>query len=368
MIRAVPYRLIMVIPLALAGCTGMKTISTDNRLFVGHEVTFTDHHAPKKKLTTAIRGVLKPEPNKTFLWMRPSLAFNNTLSEKKKKKKFWVNKIATPVLLSQINPEQVSVAIQNRIFHNGYFQNSVRYDTLFVGHKKAKYSYTITLHSPYRYESVTFPKVEDDLSEKINNIRHLSLLKKGEIYTLDAVKNERIRIDRELKEQGYIYFNPDFITVRADSISGNHQINAAITVKPDTPPESRRAYTIRNIYLHDDHTLDQKPADTIAYGQYFLISQHKSLRFSTLQRGLFLKPGERFARSDYMHTIRYMNELPIVRHTNIKFAPYANTDSLDVILYVSQRKRFAYTAEFNAIFRSTNYFGPGIDFQLHRPE
>ena len=32
------------------------------------------------------------------------------------------------------------------------------------------------------------------------------------------------------------------------------------------------------------------------------------------------------------------------------------------IIYLSQRKRHAYTAEFNAVFRSTNYFGPGVVF------
>jgi outer membrane protein assembly factor BamA len=63
-----------------------------------------------------------------------------------------------------------------------------------------------------------------------------------------------------------------------------------------------------------------------------------------------------------MHTIRYMNGLPIVRNANIRFSRYADTDELDMMLYLSQRKRFAYSAEANAIFRSTNYFGPGVLF------
>ena len=362
MIRLVLYRLALVLTGGLVGCTGMKNVSSGDPLYTGHEVTFSEKDAPKKKLMNEIRGVLKPEPNNTVLWMRPSLALNNTLSDKKRAKKFWKNKIAAPVLLSQTNPVQVSAAIQNRIYHNGYFQISVHYDTVFVGSRKAKYVYTITLREPYRFESVEFPKPVTDLTERISVTQKESLLKRGDIYTLENVKNERIRIDRELKEQGYIYFNPEFIIVRADSVSGNHEIKALITVKPDTPPESRRPYTIRNIYLHDDHTLEQTTTDTIAYGKYYLISQRRSLRFETLQRGMFLKPGQRYARTDYMHTVRYMNELPIVRHTNIKFAPYGNTDSLDVILYLSQRKRYAYSAEFNAIFRSTNYFGPGMIF------
>ncbi|MBK9106775.1 MAG: hypothetical protein IPL92_19995 [Saprospiraceae bacterium] len=48
------------------------------------------------------------------------------------------------------------------------------------------------------------------------------MLKKDDIYLPETVKNRRIRIDRELKEQGYIYFSPDFLLVKADSVSGHH--------------------------------------------------------------------------------------------------------------------------------------------------
>ncbi len=85
-----------------------------------------------------IKGVLKPEPSNKFLWMRPALARNNMLSEKAKKKKFWKTKISDPVLLSQTKPGQVSAAIQNRVFHNGYFHNTVEFDTLRVGNRKGE--------------------------------------------------------------------------------------------------------------------------------------------------------------------------------------------------------------------------------------
>lgn len=360
MIRTITYRLILLFVLLLTGCAGLKNISSDP-LYIGHEIKFSAKD-DKKKLTPIIKDVLKPKPNARFLWMRPALARNNMLSDKAKKKKFWRNKITGPVLISQTSPVQISAAIQNRMFHQGYFQNTVAYDTIRVGQRKAKYKYTITLREPYRFESVGFPKPTNDLTQKINSSQQESLLKKGDIYTLEAVKNERIRIDRDLKESGYIYFNPEFIAVKADSVTGNHQINAEVTIKPETPPESRKAYTIRKVFIHDDHVLDNTLTDTLQFGHYYLISQHKALKVNALQQGIFLKPGELYSRSNFIHTIRYMNELPIIRNANIKFLSQANTDSLDLVLYLSQRKRYAYSAEFNAIFRSTNYFGPGVVF------
>jgi outer membrane protein insertion porin family len=276
MIRATTYQLVLLIVLALAGCTGMKHISADDPLYTGHEIKFTTQGDKKKKLGLVIKSVLKPTPNNTFLWMRPALARYHMLSDTRKKKKFWKKKITGPVLLSQVTPNQVSTAIQNRIFHHGYFHNTVAYDTVRSGSRKAKYRYTITLREPYRFESIEFPKPQNDLTEKINKSQHESLLKKGDIYTLEAVKNERIRIDRDLKENGYIYFNPEFITLKADSVSGVHSLRTEVVVKPETPPESRKPYKIRNVYIHDDHVLGNILTDTLIFDSYYLISEHNA--------------------------------------------------------------------------------------------
>ncbi len=179
MIRSITDKLFLIFVLALAGCTGLKNISSDDSLYIGHEIKFTAKDDQNKKLTPIIKGVLKPDPNTTFLWMRPALARNNMLSDKAKKKKFWKKKITDPVLISQTNPTQVAAAIQNRIFHHGYFQNTVAFDTVRVGQRKAKYTYTITLRVPHRFESIVFPKPTNDLTQKISSYQPESLLKKG---------------------------------------------------------------------------------------------------------------------------------------------------------------------------------------------
>ncbi|HQW01136.1 MAG TPA: BamA/TamA family outer membrane protein [Saprospiraceae bacterium] len=362
MIRLTTYLLVIGGILALAGCTGMRYVTSADPLFTGNEIKFEKRSEANKGLSPAVHSVLKPSPNNKALWMRPALARFNMLSDSAKVKKFWKNKIAPPVLLSQTNPVQISAAIHDRLFHAGYFDNTIVTDTLFSGHRKAKYKYTITIREPYRIAAVNFPKPQNELTKKISDLQGESLLKKDDIYLLEAVKNERIRIDRELKEQGYIYFSPDFLLVKADSVSGHHQLNTEITVKPETPPESKKAFTIRNVYIHDDNGLDANLTDTIRQDSYFLISQTNTLKFDVLRQGIFLKPGDLYARSNALHTIRYLNELSIFRNANLKFIPVAETDQVDVMAYLSQRKRFAYTADFNTVFRSTNYFGPGVIF------
>ena len=362
MTRALTFQMVGMVMLVMTGCTGMRYITSADPLLTANEFSFSVHDSKGNKLKPEINSLLKPVPNNTFLWMRPSLARFNMLSDSTKTRKFWKGKITAPVLLSQANPQQVARTIQDRIFHHGYFDNTVVFDTLRVGQRKAKIEYTVTLHEPYTIESVTYPSPQNGLTQKISESKDQSLLKEGDMYSLEAIKSERARIDRELKESGYIYFSPDFILVKADSVSGDHQVRADVTIKPETPPESRKPYTIRNVFIHDDHLLEDATTDTIASDHYYLISRNKALNFNALRQGVFLKPGELYTRSNYMHTIRYFNDLPVIRNANIKFLPFGDTDSLDVMLYLSQRKRFAYTAEVNTLFRSTNYFGPGIIF------
>ena len=359
--RTATYYLAFACILVLGGCTGMKNISSTDPLYTGYEISFAKKSARNKKLSTYYGEVLKPRPNNKFLWMRPGIARYNMLSDSARTRKFWKGKIAAPVLRSQTAPRLVSSAIQNRLFHQGYFNNTVDVDTVFSGQRKVRYKYSIDLGEPYRIAEVSFPKPENDLTERIADAKPESLLKPGDIYTLQAVKNERVRIDRELKEKGYIYFSPDYLTLKADTVTGVHQVKAEVKIKPETPPDARIAYKIRNVYIHDDNELTGSTPDTLQYEQYYLITAQNNLKFAALKQGIFLKPGELYSRSDYVETIRYLNELAIIRNANLKFLQ-KGPEELDVMLYLSQRKRFAYSAEFNTVFQSTNYFGPGVIF------
>src|SRR5689334_9549818 len=185
--------------LGLWSCTGMRYIKSTDPLYVGSEIKITEENAPHKKIKRIADEVIKPKPNAKTLWMRPALARYNMLSDSAKVKKFWKNKIDPPVLLSQAHPNLVAAAIQNHLFHNGYFKNEVTFDTVLIGKRKAKYAYTITLHPPYTIDTIIFPKPQNDITQKIFAHKDKSFLIPGEIYTLDAVKNERSRIDADLK-------------------------------------------------------------------------------------------------------------------------------------------------------------------------
>ena len=137
-------------------------------------------------------------------------------------------------------------------------------------------------------------------------------------------------------------------------------VNIRVFVKKDIRPESRIAYRVGKIYLHDEYDVANQDHDTLNYDPYYLITADSAIHFSALKRGLFIQPNELYSHSSRIQTVRYLNNLPIIRSASVSFVPGEEADQLNAIISLSKRKQFAYTAEFNTIFRSTNYFGPGV--------
>src|SRR5205807_10320938 len=93
----------------------------------------------------------------------------------------------------------------------------------------------------------------DSLGRDIHAMLKRSLLKKGDAYNLDIIKNERVRIDRRMKQKGFYYFNPDDLLFRVDSSAGDHQVDMTLLVKKSAPPEAHKIYRIGAVVVFADY-------------------------------------------------------------------------------------------------------------------
>jgi len=107
----------------------------------------------------------------------------------------------------------------------------------------------------YKIDSVNYPNDSSVLAQAIQAKalkKKEVLLKPKDPYDLDVIKNERLRIDASLKENGYFYFGPDYLIADVDSAVGNHKVNIDMRVKPETPPYARQPYYIKDVYVFTD--------------------------------------------------------------------------------------------------------------------
>ena len=140
----------------LMGCTGLKNISAEDPLFTGYE---TSIEGGNKRIAQTIKeseSMIQPRPNKTFLWMRPALARYNMLSDSAREKKFWRNKVTEPVYASQVPIGKIKNTLNNRVFHEGYFNNYLDYDTIRVSRRRQGYEFNIALNEPFKIGTITF--------------------------------------------------------------------------------------------------------------------------------------------------------------------------------------------------------------------
>lgn len=335
--------------LIAAGCSAARYIPEGDYLYVKGEVQVdsdTLSQSSNKRLSEALEEMLRPKPNSSFLGMRPQLAIYNMIDSPKNEKsiKGWLKYSVgeEPVLLSDVNREYNQNLLRNRMENLGFFQAEVYSDTSLVKHK-AIVTYTAVPGIIYRIQSVHFETDSSELGRAIQQTASGSLLQVGRPFNLDHIIEERQRIDNELKNQGYYYFNPDYILVEVDSSRHEHQVDLYVTVKRETPLKARQPYRINNIVIFPDYQANQRsgvrrlPRNAELYdGQFYFVDPENTYRRFSLARTMFFEKGELYNRTDHTRTLNQLVNMGTFRLVKNDFIDVdTGQNLLDVHYYLT---------------------------------
>jgi len=239
--------------LTLTACSGLRTVPSDDKLYTGAEITLVspDRIPNKKYLKVQAKSVARPIPNQSFFGLRPRLALPNIK---------WLRKYKeAPVLISSVRPEATTAIIDALFFNNGIFNCYTEYQIVEKKHT-AKVVYTCHVHNPYKLKELIVSISDDSIASIVRSESKHSLVKPGDIYQLDQLKTERVRLDAVLKEKGYFYFSPDYLLYKADSSNGNGTVSLKLCLKDSIPKSALMPYSIHEVIIDQDYTLN---SDTI---------------------------------------------------------------------------------------------------------
>src|SRR5690606_38298994 len=293
-----------------------------------------------KPLTESLEELLRPEPNMTILGMRPRLFAYNIAGEPKSDRglRSWLKNTVgeEPVLLSDVNREYNENVLRNRLENLGFFQAEVTSDTT-IKNRKATVTYTANPHIIYRINSVTFDVDSSEVGKAIKATEPASLLQAGRPYNLDNIIAERERIDNELKNKGYYYFNPDHLVIEVDSMGGDHHVDLYVMLKDETPEKAKRAYYINDIYIYPNYTLTEsgyrrasRRNAELYKNSYYFIDPEASFRKFSIARAMFFKPGDQYTRNDHNSTISQLVGMGAFRFVRNEFVDVeGEPDQLD---------------------------------------
>ena len=304
---------IILLAALLNACSNTKYLAPNQKLYTGGKVIIpdTDQNVTKKDakgITSELKGQLRPRPNSSILGLRVKLyIYNITKSNKKKGLKHWVNtKLGEPpVLISEVDVNKNSQILQSRLQNEGYLQAMVSGDTVSKG-KTASAIYTVDPAPNYIVNKVIFPAGKDPVDTAIAGTASKTIFKIGDNYNLDIIKNERIRIDARLKEEGFYYFSPESIIMKVDSSIAGHKVDIYVKVKPETPDQARKIYTINNIYVYPHYTVRDtalKLDSAVKYKWFYLIDPKQTYKPYTFENSVLLRPGDVYNRSDHTQIV-----------------------------------------------------------------
>ncbi len=342
----------------VTSCTGTRHLGDDQSLYSGSRIYIEPREQAENmnEMERELESVLSPGPNNRILFMRPRLwVYNITGTTRERGIGNWIKtRIGRPpVLIEDVNPERTARLMQNRLFNMGHFDADVTY-RLAVKKKETRINYHVNISAPYRIGRIILPGTTTEAGQAVVRAMENTELRSGDIYKLARLKSERTRIERELKEEGFFYFNADQIIFMADSTAGNREVDLHLAVKPDVPPHALRRYRIGNIMIMQEGAaatagaLQGSRAEAGNAVQQSTGPQGSALtgdRFTAIDNGvsaaleelpvservllnsLFLEQGQVFRSSDHVLTISHLMGLGVFKFVNIRFErrPPGNT-------------------------------------------
>lgn len=365
--------LLIIVCLILAGCSSTRKLKPGQYLYTGAEVKINPDSSGRikdeKQVKTTLESKTRPRPNKSLLGVKWKLQLYNLAGDTVKPKGIgnWLkNKIGeAPVLMSEVKLKFNNDVLKSYLISQGYLQAEVNGDTVIKG-KKGKAIYTANTGDRYKINSITFPKDTGVLTHVINLNKQNTLLKVGNFYDLDTYKNERIRIDNDLKESGYFYFSPDYLIVQVDSTIGKNLVDINIAVKTIAPEAGLKPYTIKNINVYPNYSLRRDSAlrslTPTVYNDFNIYDDRNTFKPRVFDRLVFFKKNETYNRKDHNLSLNRMVNIGAFQDVRAEFLPVDSfkNNQLDLNIFLTPLKKNSLTFSVTGTQKSNNFVGSEV--------
>lgn len=346
--KSLKISLSLVFILLLAGmysCSVKKFVPDGQYLVNKSKIKLTDKSYPEIE-TGDLKIYAQPKHNKKFLFWRAQLW--NYYQNKKKHTKFseWLNrKIGEkPVYFYAEDVNRNALNMEKHLTDIGFSHSRVDNSILFNKKKKlADVVYKISPATPYRFDTISFLIEDSTLRPFFKHQKEVSLLKKGNVYNAYTMDKERDRLTKLLRNQGYYYFNRNYIQFLVDTNFLQHIAKVQIDIKAREEADVMHPgkmialphirYFLKTIDIYPDFDplkpTDYKSVDhvikfrkdTTSYHYNYFCRPHKRFSLVTFDNAIQLKSGKPYSDKAVKDTYRPLFNYKVLKTTHISFEP-----------------------------------------------
>ena len=170
------------------------------------------------------------------------------------KKNNWINNYLRrigekPVVLNKKLVEKSIAQIQSNFENKGYFNSVVNIKNNYKK-KKVVVNYNIYPGDSYLINTIQYQLTKhDSINQLINKKIQNTEIKTGDLFTYDALNNERIRIEKLLQNNGYYKFSKELIYIEADTTKID-MVDIKIIMKEAKNQKEYTQFSIDQVFIH----------------------------------------------------------------------------------------------------------------------
>lgn len=361
-----------------SGCSNTRFLSEDQMLYTGRrdiEIRNQKNISDAGEAKSYVRSITANKANNSVLGLRIlppfSLWIHNYCKPEKEKglgKWFYEAFSKPPILVTDVNPELRAEKIQNELNNRGFFHTTASAEIHARKHnpKKAKVSYIVDLQPPWHINRIVMDSGSHRTDSIINATELKGVIEPGDRFSLSAIKTVKTIMAGNLHENGYFFFTPDHISIKADSGIGGRKIDLFPGRKENLDEDILSRYRINNIILRMTKTArsyDSLMVDTIHYKDITVVSPELIIKPEILYEAFVIRNGDIYSLSAYRKTLSNLNNLGIFRLVNLNFRISDQDTSrhqLDVLAEMLVPMKLDLSLESNLVTKSTGFTGPAI--------
>ncbi len=376
----------------LLGCSTTRHLPEGEVLYTGNKNVFKDPSETSVGQTAIdeVKAALDKSPSTRLLGFVPipfgMWVYNDFVKYEKGFGKWIFNRFAAkPVFISTVNPD-LRVKVATNLLHDyGYFNGKVSQQTI-VNPKdslKARVEYTVEMRNPYFIDTVYYDRFTPQTLRIMERGRRRSLLTPGEQFNVSDLDEERNRLSTLLRNVGYFYFRPDYLTYQADTtlVPGGH-VSLRLIPVAGLPVAAQQQYYVGNKTVYLIGKNGEQPNDSMNYkGMDIHFYNKMQVRPNMLYRWLnyqayvkndSLRNSQRsrlYSQYRQQRVQEKLAQLGIFRYMDMQYVPRDTTaacDTLDVTLQATFDKPLDAELELNVTTKSNDQTGPGASFSVTR--
>ena len=375
--KSLTYRILYgVVLLFIYSCSIEKFIPDGEQLYTGAELELETEGEVQdiKEVRTELFNLVEPNPNTTFLGMRPALYFHYKAQRDKPGFIYkFLNKSfgEEPTYFSDVKPERVEELILNRLDNNGFFYSRSSSEII-EDDKYASVNYSAKLTEPYLLENYNLESDSLPIYREIEEMISETPLKKGDRFDLDLMKAERERLNEGLKQRGYYNSKSDLLIFEADTNQyKNRKFDLFLRLKKDVPGRAAIPYTIDSVTVYANYSIE---GDTLPLTEKNMtqvkgidvIQNEFYFRPELLESYILFNEGDLYDANTSKLTSNRLSALGSYKFVNIQYTELDTTatdgdnGSLAATIYLAPLTKRSLRAELQGVTKSNGFTGPGI--------